>query len=100
MSEGTALANDIPKQLSDGNSVGTQLGIAGIMPASGVGDKISFFGATPVIQPATTGNTHTVTAGSVTNVFVNTTFDGSLGTTAYTVGDLVVALKNLGLIAL
>jgi hypothetical protein len=101
MSEGTTLANDIPKQLSDGNSVGTTLGLAGIMSSSGVGDKISFFGATPVTQPASpTGNVHTPTVGSTTAVFVNTTFDGSIGTTAYTIGDLVIALKNLGLIAL
>jgi hypothetical protein len=63
-------------------------------------DKISFYGATPVVQPASpSGNTHTVAAGSVTNVFVNTTFDGSIGSTAYTIGDIVVALKNLGLLA-
>jgi len=91
--------NVAPKQLSDGNSQGTVLGQAGTTP-SGTTDKIGFFGATPVVQPASpAGNVHTPTAGSTTAVFVNTTFDGSIGSTAYTIGDLVVALKHLGLIA-
>lgn len=89
-----------PRQLSDGNSQGTQLGQAGTNPNTGTGDKVGFFGATPVVQPASpAANVHTVAAGSTTSVFVNTTFDGSIGSTAYTVGDIVVALKNLGLLA-
>lgn len=58
-----------------------------------------FFGAAPVAQPTAATNVHTVAAGATTTVFTNTTFDGSTGTTAYTVGDLVAALKTLGLIA-
>ena len=88
---------DGPYQLSDGNSLGTVLGQ--LLTAAGIGDKIGFFGGTPVSQPSSAGNTHTVAAGATTTVFTNTTFDGGTGTTAYTVGDLVLALKNLGLIA-
>lgn len=85
---------DNPKQLSDQNSLGTQLGAS-------VTDKIGFFGTAPIAQNGTpAGNTHTVTAGSTTAVYTNTTFDGGLGTSAYTVGDIVAALKNLGLIKL
>lgn len=62
-------------------------------------DKNAFYGATPIVQPTAAANVHTVTAGSTTTVFVNTSFDGTIGSTAYTVGDLVAALKNLGLIA-
>lgn len=51
------------------------------------------------IQYSSTGNTHTVAAGSVTSVFTNTTFDGSLGSKAYTVGDIVAALKKAGILA-
>lgn len=61
--------------------------------------QLGFFGATPASQPTSATNTHTVAAGATTTVFTNTTFDGSIGSTAYTVGDLVAALKTLGLIA-
>ncbi len=62
------------------------------------GGPVSFFGATPAAQPTALGNTHTVAAGSTTAAYTNTTFDGSIGTTAYTIGDIVAALKTLGLI--
>ena len=87
-----------PKQLSDGNSAGTVMGQSGVMP-DGPADKISFYGATPIVQPVAPGNVHTVAAGATTAVYTNTTFDGGTGTTAYTVGDVVLALKKLGLIA-
>lgn len=43
-------------------------------------------------------NTHTVAAGSTTNVFTNTTFDGGSGSTAYTIGDIVALLKTYGVL--
>jgi hypothetical protein len=58
---------------------------------------IGHYGVGPVVQPSTTGNVHTVAAGSVTAAFVNTTFDGSIGSTAYTIGDIVAALKSIGI---
>lgn len=61
-------------------------------------DFVGFFGAPPVVQPTPATNVHTVAAGSTTAVFVNTTFDGTIGSTAYTLGDIVAALKTLGLI--
>ncbi len=62
-------------------------------------ELIGFWGATPIVQPVPAANVHTVAAGSVTSVFVNTTFDGSNGSSAYTVGDIVAALKAAGLLA-
>lgn len=66
----------------------------------GVLAKLGFYGATPVVQPSSPGgNTHTPSAGATTSLFVNTTFDGGVTGSNYTVGDVVAALKKLGLIA-
>jgi len=81
-----------PHYLIDGDSTdGTA-----IAPNGGL---VSFFGATGSTQPTAAGNTATSAAGSTTAVYVNTTFTGGSGSTAYTVGDIVKALKALGLIA-
>ncbi len=61
-------------------------------------DLVGFYGAPGVTQPNGTGNTNTVAAGATTAVYTNTTFDGSTGSTAYTVGDIVQALKALGIL--
>jgi hypothetical protein len=76
-------------------------GLTTIVMSITQGATLGFFTAagSEVAQQNGTGNTHTVAAGSVTNVFVNTTFDGSTGSTAYTVGDIVLALKHYGLLA-
>ena len=62
------------------------------------GGPVGFFGTTPATQQGAAANVHTVTTGSTTAVYVNTSFDGSTGTTAYTVGDIVAALKAYGLL--
>jgi hypothetical protein len=90
----TTLQFESPRELSDQNSQGTILG-------SSTTDLIGFFGlAVGVPQQTPAGNVTTVTAGSTTNVFVNTSFSGGVGTTAYTVGDIVAILKALGLFKL
>lgn len=86
-------ASNIATHLSLQNSQGTLLG-------NSATDLVGFWGATPIAQPGSpAGNVHTVTAGSTTAVYVNTTFDGTIGSTAYTIGDIVIALKNAGLLA-
>ena len=63
--------------------------------------KLGFYNATPVVQQATTGTGATgFTAGGPSNtVHADATFTGGIGTKAYTISDIVRALKNLGLLA-
>lgn len=61
-------------------------------------DKVGFYGATTIVQYDTTGTVTGFVAGSGTAAKDDSTFTGNTGTTAYTVGDIVRALKQLGLI--
>lgn len=71
----------------------------GIEIGTAVTQKLSFYGNTPITQPADTGETTGFTAGAGTGVNDDSTFTGNVGTKAYTISDIVKALKNLGLIA-
>jgi len=62
-------------------------------------EKVGFYGESPVAQPSSTGTTAGFTAGSGTGANDDSTFTGDVGTTAYTIGDIVAHLKTLGLIA-
>jgi hypothetical protein len=75
-----------------GTSTGTKIGTAATQ-------KIGFFNATPVVQQNTTGTTTGTSGGSGTALHTNATITGGVGSTAYTVGDIVKALKTLGLLA-
>lgn len=68
--------------------------------ATATTQKLGFFNATPVVQPAATGSSQVTSAvGSTTTVFVNTTFTGGVGATAYALADVIANLKNLGILA-
>jgi hypothetical protein len=75
-----------------GTSTGTKIGTA-------TSQKIGFFNATPVVQQSGTGETSEFTAGTGTTARADSTFTGAVGSTAYTISDIVKALKNLGLLA-
>jgi len=62
------------------------------------GSLAGFYGVTPVAQPSTTGTTTGFTAGAGTAVLSDSTFTGNTGSAAYTIGDIVKALKDLGLL--
>lgn len=87
-----------PRQLSDGNGLN---GGPGTLLGQGAADPIGLYGVTPVVQPAqpASHSVATTTAGSTTSVFVNTTFPGASGSSNYTVGDIVTALKAIGILA-
>ena len=80
-----------PHLLIGGDSTdGTAIGING--------GPVGFFGTSPAVQQGASGNTTTTAAGSTTAAYVNTTFPGASGSTAYTIGDIVTALKAYGLL--
>jgi len=74
-------------------------GTRGVVNIGKSGGSIGFFGATAVAQQSTTGTTTGFTAGSGTGAKSDSTYTGNSGSTAYTVGDVVLALKNLGFLA-
>ena len=61
--------------------------------------NMAFFTASPVGQPSSSGETSGTTAGAGTALTHEATFTGGVGTTAYTISDIVKHLKNLGLLA-
>lgn len=75
-----------------GTSTGTKIGTS-------TSQKLAFFNSSPLAQPSSTGQTAGFTAGSGSAAKDDSTYTGGTGTKAYTVGDLVKHLKNLGLIA-
>lgn len=62
------------------------------------GAPLGFYGATPIGQPTGTGTSAGFTANTGTPVLSGSTSTGGVGSTAYSLGDIVAALKNLGLI--
>lgn len=73
-------------------TTGTKIGTA-------TTQKLGFFNATPVVQPAANTDATTGAAGGTNTVYLNTTFTGASGTAAYTIGGAMTALKALGLLA-
>ncbi len=70
---------------------------SGAVNIGNAGGEIGFFGATAVGQHNTNGNfAPGLTGDAVTR---GTTFTGGVGTEAYTIGDVILALKNVGLLA-
>lgn len=59
---------------------------------------VGFYGTTPVAQQTAAAETTGYTAGTSTAVTIDGTFTGGVGATAYTIGDVVAALKNLGVL--
>lgn len=71
----------------------------GVQIGTGATQEIGLFGVTPVQQPAGTGENTGYSAVGGTNVDHQDTFTGNTGSSAYTINDIVKALKNLGVLA-
>ena len=70
----------------------------GSVVAGGASDTVGFFGATPVAAQATTATTGTYAAGTGTSANSGSSWVGNVGTKAYTMSDVISALKNYNLL--
>lgn len=81
-----------------GTGSGTRIGTA-------ANQKLAFYGETPIVQPASTGETagsaSLIANNNASSVYVTnvSTFNGNLGNKAYTLNDIVKILKTSGLAA-
>lgn len=105
---GTGAGGALNIQYADAGTTGTSnnslttvisVSSAGIQIGEATTREVGFFGATPIAQPSSTGETTGFTAGSGTAVNDDSTFTGNVGSTAYRISDVVKHLKNLGLLA-
>jgi hypothetical protein len=81
------------KLVSTGSAdLGTTAGST-VKVGSGSGDLVGFFGKTPIVQPTTAITASSITVGSSTSLTIDSTIGG------YSIGQIVNALSNLGLLA-
>lgn len=77
---------------------------AGLYLASNANQKLGFWGATPIVKPASAGETAGAAglgnniAGASVYVTNTTNFTGNTGSTAYSINDLVKNLKLAGIL--
>lgn len=84
-------------QISGGRNIELDA-VTGTKFGTAVTQLLAFFGRTPMVQPTATGST-TFTAGGGSAVKNDSTFVGGVGSTAYTIGDIIRNLKDVGLLA-
>jgi hypothetical protein len=79
--------------------VNVVLDTTGSKIATAATQKLGFWGVAAVVQPATTGTATGYTGAGGTALTHTDTFTGNTGTKAYTIGDIVLALKQAGIMA-
>lgn len=73
-------------------------GVFGAQVGKSITEAVGFYGSAGAVQHSTTGNVTGFVAGSGTASKSDSVWAGASGATAYTVGDIVTALKALGLL--
>ena len=71
----------------------------GGIAVGGASDKIAFFGSAPVAAQGTTATSGTFAANAGTAAVSGSSWTGNAGAKAYTVHDVVSALKAYGILA-
>lgn len=85
--------------LADNATLATTTG-NGARIAGNNAQKLGFWGATPVVRLATNGEANGYLGNAATNTNAGTfTANGNSGSSAYTLGDVVKAMKQYGLLA-
>lgn len=98
---GGALTIDGGAATGAGTNGAVSIGLTtiGVINIGASTSTIGHFGATAVGQQSTTGTSTGFTAGGGTTATSTSTYTGGTGASAYTVGDIVLALKHYGLLA-
>jgi hypothetical protein len=81
----------------NGAKITGNTGAGGIMTAAN--QRLGFFNVTPIVQPAGTGELVGMAGNGATNAnAANMTANGNTGNAAYSLNDVVKALKTIGLL--
>lgn len=86
-------------EIADGKNIQLTGTILGTKIATDPKQKLGFYGNTPVVQNASPNGKQTTSGSSAITMTTGHAFNGNTGSTYYTVGDVVYALKVLGFIA-
>lgn len=91
-------ANNIQVGQGTGTKIGTQgTTMDGAGNVTVGGQKLGFYGATPIVQPSLIGTSNTgFTNGGGVAITLDATFTGAVGNRAYYINDIFKTLKQLG----